>query len=239
VLLTVLGATSPGAEPSGTPVTSRAAAVALARAFTGLSEEISTAAAQRVVTDDATPVFDVKDRSVWEVVFESVRISVPGREGEWQDNPNIDALTLWIDAQTGGLVKAFTPEPAEGGLSLKVGEFERGALEGMGFLLKECSAPPASGLMSALAFVEAIMPGHVPEAKQVVAYHVLLTNRFDIEREWVDRPVWLIYLAGVSVLPPSGGPPGAPPVRPAPEMLVVLDATTGKMHRIAADREGP
>jgi len=234
VLLVFAGAAACAAEPPGTPVSTRSEAVALASAYTGLSQEAAAGAARREVTDASAPVFEVRERAVWEVVFEGVRISVPDRKGGERENPNIDTVCVWIDAQTGALLKAFTPRPAEGGLELKVGDRERATLLGNGLILREFSTPPAKALMLALAFAEAVLPGHgaVPEAKEIVAYYGLLTDKLDIEQKVVDRPAWFIYLAGVNVPPPSGGPPGGPGASPATEVLVVLFADTGEEYTI-------
>jgi hypothetical protein len=234
VLLVFACAAACAAESSGTPVSTRSEAVALASAYTGLSAETAASAARREVTDASAPVFEIRERAVWEVVFEGVRISVPDREGGERENPNIDAVSVWIDAQTGVLVKAFAPKPAEGGLERKIGDRERAHLLGNGLILSELSTPPAKALMSALAFAKATMRGYVPEAKEIVAYYGLLTDERDVERKWVDRPAWFIYLGGISQ-PFPGGPIGSTPLAPATQALVVLDATTGERHRAFFD----
>jgi hypothetical protein len=218
------------AEPPGGPVSTRSEAVALASAYTGLSPETVASAARREVTDASAPVFEIRERAVWEVVFEGVRISAPDREGEERENPNIDTVCVWIDAQTGALVKAFTPKPAEGGLERLVGDRERAALSGNGLVLSEFSTPPAKPLMSALAFPESHFGRWVPVAKEIVAYYGLLTDELDIERKMVGRPAWFIYLARISGSSSPAVPYGAPPHPPATEALVVLDATTGEWH---------
>jgi len=234
VALCVFACAACAAEPSGGPVGTRSEAVRLARAYTGLSEEMAASAARREVTDASAPVFEVRERAVWEVVFEGVRISVPDREGRERENPNIDTVSVWIDAQTGALLKAFTPKPAEGRLELLVGERERGMLSGNGLALREFSTPPAKALMSALAFADSTpLLGSVPEAKEIVAYYGLLTDKRDVERKMVDRPAWFIYLGGISCSSHTGGPPGAPPLPPATEGLVMLDATTGESYMIS------
>ncbi len=235
VVLLVFACAACAAEPSGTPVSTRSEAVGLARAYTGLSEETAASAARREVTDASAPVFEVRERPVWEVVFEGVRISAPDREGGERENPNIDTVSVWIDAQTGALVKAFTPKPAEGGLTIGAGDRERARLSGNGLFLSEVSAPPGKALMSALAFAKARMRGYVPEAKEIVAYYGLLTDELDIERKWVDRPAWFIYLGGISQ-PFPAGPYGSPPLPPATQALVVLDATTGEWHAAFFDQ---
>jgi len=223
------------AEPPGTPVSTRSEAVALASAYTGLSRETAASAARREVTDGSAPVFEVRERPVWEVVFEGVRISVPDREGGERGNPNIDTVSVWIDAQTGALLKAFTPKPAEGGLTIGAGDRERARLSGNGLFLREFSTPPAKALMSALTFADSEFPGCVPEAKEIVAYYGLLTDELDIERRVVDRPAWFIYLGGISQPFSSGGPPGAPPTPPGTQALVVVDATTGEWYTTFLD----
>ena len=224
-------AASCAAEPSGGPVSTRSEAVALASAYTGLSQEAAASAARREVTDASAPVFEVRERAVWEVVFEGVRISVPDREGGERENPNIHTVSVWIDAQTGALVKAFTPKPAEGALELMAGERQRAHLLGNGLILREFSTPPAKALVSALAFADSTrLLGSVPEAKEIVAYYGLLTDKRDVERKMVDRPAWFIYLGGISCSSYTGGPPGAPPLPPATEGLVMLDATTGESY---------
>jgi len=234
VALCVFACAACAAEPPGGPVSTRSEAVGLARAYTGLSQEAAATAKRREVTDASAPVFEIRERAVWEVVFEGVRISVPDREGGERENPNIDTVSVWIDAQTGALLKAFTPKPAEGGLELMAGERQKASLLGNGLILSEVSTPPAKALMSALAFAEAVLPGHgaVPDAKEIVAYYGLLTDKLDIEQKVVDRPAWFIYLAGANVPPPSGGPPGGPGASPATEVLVVLFADTGEEYTI-------
>jgi len=230
VVALVFACAACAAEPPGTPVSTRSEAVALASAYTGLSQEAAASAARREVTDASVPVFEVRERAVWEVVFEGVRISVPDREGGERENPNIGTVSVWIDAQTGALLKAFTPKPAEGGLELMAGERHRAHLLGNGLILREFSTPPAKALVSALTFADSEFPGCVPEAKEIVAYYGLLTDKLDIERKWVDRPAWFIYLGGISEPLASGGPPGAPPRPPATEALVVVDGTTGEWY---------
>lgn len=235
VVLAFACAAACAAEPSGTPVSTRSEAVALASAYTGLSQEAAASAARREVTDASVPVFEVRERAVWEVVFEGVRVSAPDREGEERENPNIDTVSVWIDAQTGALVKAFTPKPAEGGLTIGAGDRERARLSGNGLFLNEASTPPAKALMSALAFADSEFPGCVPQAKEIVAYYGLLTDKLDMEQRVVDRPAWFIYLGGISRPFSSGGPPRAAPSPPATQALVVLDATTGEWHAAFLD----
>jgi hypothetical protein len=182
------------------------------------------------VTEASAPVFEVRERAVWEVVFEGVRISVPDREGGERENPNIDTVSVWIDAQTGALVKAFTPKPAEGGLERLVGDRQRAHLLSNGLILREFSTPPAKPLMSALSFPESHFGRWVPVAKEIVAYYGLLTDELDIERKMVGRPAWFIFLARTSGPSSPAVPYGAPPHPPATEALVVLDATTGEWH---------
>ena len=230
VVLLVFACAAWAAGPSGTPVSTRSEAVALASAYTGLSPETAASAARREVTDASAPVFEIRERAVWEVVFEGLRISVPDREGEERENPNIDTVSVWIDAQTGALLKAFTPKPAEGGLERLVGDRQRAHLLGNGLILSEFSTPPGKALMSALAFAKARMRSDVPEAKEIVAYYGLLTDELDIERKMVGRPAWFICLARISGPSSPAVPYGAPPHPPATEALVVLDATTGEWH---------
>jgi len=231
VLLVFACAAACAAEPSGGSVSTRSEAVALASAYTGLSQEAVGSAARREVTDASAPVFEIRERAVWEVVFEGVRISVADREGGERENPNIDTVSVWIDAQTGALLKAFTPKPTEGGLELMAGERQKASLLGNGLILREFSTPPAKALVSALACVDSALPDCVPQANEIVAYYGLLTDELDIERKWVDRPAWFIYLARTSGSSSPAVPYGAPPHPPATQALVVLDATTGEWHK--------
>ncbi|MCJ7821551.1 MAG: hypothetical protein MUQ26_00460, partial [Armatimonadetes bacterium] len=114
---------------------------------------------------------------------------------------------------------------------LMAGERQKASLLGNGLILREFSTPPAKALMSALTFADSEFPGCVPEAKEIVAYYGLLTDELDIERKWVDRPAWFIYLGGISRQLRFGGPIGSPPPPPATEALLVLDATTGECHK--------
>jgi hypothetical protein len=215
-------------QGEGEPVTAPDTAVALAAAYTGLPDTGATSAVQRMVTDPSVPVFDVTDRSVWEVVFSDVTISVPGPDGAVEDNANIHEVHVWLDSQTGTLVKVSTPHPTEGGLTIKVGTRERQHLTGNRITVRPWAVIPAIPFLPALSLANAELVRSVPQAKEIVAYYGMMTDSMPA-CQLLDRPSWLVYVAGISV-PVPYGPPQGPGTPPASEALVILDAETGAWH---------
>jgi hypothetical protein len=213
------------------PVASRAGAAARAVGYTGFPADAVTSIARRVVTDLSSPVLDISSRRVWEVVFSDVNVSVSGPGGKGGVTVNLPSVRVWLDAQTGALVKAATPAPAHGGLSIQTGEKERALVAGNGISLKESPALPAKPLAAALAIANTQLLGSVVQAKEIVAYFGLMTDTMPITEAVYDKPAWLIYLGGVNQPFSSSGPSGNPsPPGPATEALVMLDATTGEWH---------
>jgi hypothetical protein len=228
--LAVLCATyAAGDESAGTAVITQAEAIARATAYTGLPVASVTTATQKQVTDPSVPVADVLNRDVWEVTFTGVTISAYPPAEEAKANPNIHTMRVWLDAQNGALVRAFTPKPPDGGLSRMTGARERGMLSANGLSLSMATVPPAKPLMSILPLVDRALRGSIAQARELVAYFGLLNDTRPTERV-IDRPAWLVYLGGISQPFTSGGPIGGPGVGPATEALVVLDATTGEWH---------
>ena len=225
----LLAALNAGESAAGV-VTTASDAVTLASAYTGLPEDAAASAVERVVTDASVPVFEVKDLPVWEVTYEGITIAVPGPEGKEEQNPNIHTVTVWVDRETGALIKVFTPTPAEGALTDLVGPAQAGMLSGNGFTLKAAPEAPGKPLLAALPGVHMQFPGAVMQAKQMGAYYGLLTRKLGLETRFVDRPAWLVYLGGVSQPFASTGPAGGPPRPPVvgSEALVILDATSGR-----------
>ena len=216
------------------PLVTREAAITLAQQYTGLAEKMPVRARDGLATDSSIPFTNVVRRPAWEVVFEGVEISITMRDGTKQKNPNISTITVLLDAETGALLKVSSPKPAASGLA----EQPAAALEVIitnqcGLVLKSTRTRSGAPFMEILASPGLVGPGIVSKAKGVVAYFGLLTDDIKWERKHPikDKPYWIIFLSGLELHHPSGGPPGGPGVVwPATQTMTVLDAETGKAY---------
>jgi hypothetical protein len=218
-------------DPGGGPATvTRDAAIRLATGYTGLAAESIVSLEHGLATDTSIPFFHVVARPAWQVVFDPVELSLTTTDGTKRSNPNINRMAVLLDSETGALLKVSSPTPAEGGLTEQPGgEVDRGFAHYP--VLRSSPTKPGMPLMQALRLVEPALPGALADAKHVVAYFGLLTDTLRLKNGIKDRPYWMIFLGGISE-PVVGGPPGQPPVAPATEALVVLDADAGTCYLV-------
>lgn len=214
----------PAAAP--VPIRTHSEAAVRANAYTGFPVSTAVTVSRQQVTDPSAPVADVRARSVWEVTFENVSLK--------KTNPNIRSMRAWIDAQTGALVKAFTPKPADDGLRSFVGPLVRVRLSQCGMTWRTTWITPPKPLATVLPLVgDSRLRGSILQAREIVAYFALLTRPPGVEEKVVDRPVWVLLLGGINQPAPSQGPIGGPGVGPVTEALVLLDAETGQWYWVA------
>ena len=211
-------------EADTAPQVTREAAITLAQQYTGLAEKMAVRARYGFATDTSIPFFNVVKRPAWEVLFDRVEVSITKRDGTKEKNPNISAITVLLDAETGALLKVSSPKPAASGLTKERGEQVERTF-GNGLVLKSTPTKPRMPFMQALEYAELGESGLVAEANQVIAYFGLLTDVLRLENRIKDQPYWMIFLGGVEVVG-LGGPPGGPGVTPATQAMVVLDADT-------------
>jgi len=222
------------AGPAATAITTPAEAAAQAAAFSGFPETAITSVEQRTVSDPVSPVWEVKDMLVWEVVFDGISFTVPQSEGEAATGPaveastdqtasgeaqpaagplsnaNLHSLTVWLDPETGAPVRMATPHPKEGGLTLMVSG-RTGRLSGVENLHLEMkmSAVPPEKPLSVVTVARREQQECTLAATEMVAYYGLLTHRLGAETVIADKPFWLVYyagLAGARIRRFSGGP---------------------------------
>lgn len=203
----------------------------------GFPESAITLVDKRVVTDPMTPFWPVKDRSVWQVKFEGVTLTLPQGEGEPRTNPYITTWILWLDPESGAPVKLASPRPAAGGIGAMIKSDTKqliGLPLGSSFIANsQMPGKPFSDLLAATPHLQDL----AATATEIIAYYGLLTQRQGEETLIAGKPYWFIYYAGVRVPFTGSGPmvtfSGPPPTHDATyasEAMLVVDAATGAWY---------
>jgi len=207
----------------------RAQAVDLSTKYTGFSAEKVTAADYGRATDAYGMSSNTTSRDVWQVVYSGISITAIGKDGKEQTNPNIHAITVWLEARTGALLRVSTPKPALGGLNLAVRSSERELWQINGLAAVPTIVPPRDSFSSSSTICPSLRPGMALKATEIVAYFGLLTDTMVAPPRFADQPHWLVLADGLEY-PVSGGPRGAQ-VPPAKEGVVAVNADTGAIYR--------
>jgi hypothetical protein len=187
---------------------------------TGLSAKTIKSVSQRTVTDASAP-FEIQDLPVWEVVFAGVKLG---------ENRKISSLRVWVDGQSGALVKVFSPTPPEGGMRLMAGPGQREGLAASGVSFGPLPGVPKQPFVRVVTSPKS---GHaralLPQVKEIAAYYGLFSSPQPTGTPVEDKPAWFVYLSGFKR--PMSKPFGSPVPDPyATEMRTVLDAATRKCH---------
>ncbi len=223
------------------PQISRERAITRAVNATGL-KLTPTKVEYGLATDTAIPFFNVVKRPAWKVIFDRVGIFGRNEQGVQEKNPNIRSITVLIDANTGALLKAYSPKPPSGTLVEQRSEVVESRIAGAGGLvLKSTSLMPKVPFMQALEGAELVREGLATQAKELVGYFGLMTRSFGPRREITGRPYWIILAGGVNLSFSSGGPmPMTGRVRRAApvanEAMVIVDAESGTSYLARLDQ---
>lgn len=219
------------ARPAAGEIPSPEEAISLASSYTGLPYSPEASAVERVVSDPSSPLLPIENLPVWEVSYEGVTLAFPQQDGSLRENRDIHSMRVWIDRQSGALLKVFSPVPRQGGLRLLIPPEENGLLETNGVSLKTLAVAPEKPLLSTLVLSSSGLSASVPQAREIVAYFGLFSKKLPVNEQIIDRPAWLVYLGGINQAFSSRGPFGAAQsASNASEMVVALDATTGQRY---------
>ena len=199
-----------GQRVPGKSIIDESTAIKLAAGYAGVSLPGAATNGVRITTafTNALPsslsFMQISNGPAWKVVFGGVEITAMSN-GSLRRNSSIHEVTAWVGAEDGALLGIFTPPPPDKrALSLPA---EQGEIVEQGFSLKRTTATPKVPFLSLLHSA----PGHLYSARdatQITAFFGLLTDSARPRYGIVDKPYWVIILAGVRISVPSGPAPG-------------------------------
>ena len=202
-------------------------------------------------SDDTNPFININKRKVWRIFAkgEAIKRTI-GKKTEM--NKYISQFDVMVDDSTGSILQVHSM-PNEGMIEIFTGKSIKKNFEANGLVFKEVSKFSGKPLLDILSSNTLQKFNIISDAKEIIAYPGLLTNRPSFEspralgrvlltdkiraKEKIkNKPFWVIVVYGINSHFSSSGPfqkDGVSAKAPlkAFEALILVDAKTGKPYR--------
>jgi hypothetical protein len=197
---------------------------------TGFSADQIAAADYVDVTQATHPFFRMVKRPVWKVTIQGDTLySAMRKDKSVSTNTHIKKMTALYD-EKGTILSLYSDIPAIDGIYFR-GKLLAKHLHENWYTIQEPDNPPKSSFVSVLYSASSDGENLVAEATEIVAYHVVITNKIS-QPPLKNRPCWFIVVGGIN--PPAVH--GFPGFADNDDMfskycdaLIIADSDTGRI----------
>lgn len=232
----------------------KAQAIQIAKQVTGLDQMhgVEIAASEEVLEEDNTPFLhtQIAKRPLWKVSFTHVKLGIATKVGLvfppcLRMNPYIHAFDIFIDSQTGQVLKIVSPWPS--GVPPRrqrtVEELEQRLRDSFQSYEGFPESPPEVTFLQALEIVALKGFAPISETKQIQALYVMHKDAGDKTEPCHEVPCarWLVHLIGFPAIPLISMPRemfvNLPPeqIEHNEHLWHIIDAKVGKLILITSE----